>query len=113
MLHLTPILDEPVTGLLEAARGEFSPRAETWDTSCRDWEERILDGRSLVPDLPLFETEAARALRVFKRLRLPDVIGTPTLGEVCGEWAYPIVAALFGSYDRDTNIRHLSELFLL
>jgi len=84
-----------------------------WDTSCPDWEARILDGRSLVPELPLFPAEAAKALRVFKRLRLPDVIGTPTLGEVCGEWFYPIVAALFGSYDPSTNTRHISEVFQL
>ena len=44
---------------------------EDWDTSCLDWEARLLDGRSLVPDLPLYEAEAAKALRVFKRLRLP------------------------------------------
>jgi len=86
---------------------------QSWDTSCIDWETRILEGRSLVPDLPLFPEEAAKALRVFKRLRLPDVIGTPTLGEVCGEWFYPIVAALFGSYDRETNTRHISEVFQL
>lgn len=87
--------------------------AEDWDTSCRDWEERILDGRSLVPDLPLYEAEAAKALRVFKRLRVPDMIGTPTLGEVCADWYYRIVAALFGSYERDINTRHISEYFLL
>jgi len=85
----------------------------SWDTSCIDWERRILDGRSLVPELPLYEEEAAKALRCFKRLRLPDVIGTPTLGEVCGEWFYPIVAALFGSYDKETNTRRISEVFQL
>jgi phage terminase large subunit-like protein len=86
---------------------------QSWDTSCVDWEDRILDGRSLVPELPLFRAEAAKALRVFKRLRLPDVIGTPTMGEVCGPWFYPIVEALFGSYDPSTNIRHISEIFQL
>src|SRR4029453_13709161 len=86
---------------------------QAWDTSCRDWEERILDGRSLVPELPLFQAEAAKALRCFKRLRLPDAIGTPTLGEVWGPWFYPIVAALFGSLDPVTNIRHVSEVFQL
>jgi phage terminase large subunit-like protein len=86
---------------------------EAWDTSCPDWEERILDGRSLVPELPLYEAEAARALRVFKRLRVPDMIGTPALGDVCGPWFYPIVASLFGSLDPATNIRHISEIFQL
>jgi phage terminase large subunit-like protein len=84
-----------------------------WDTSCPDWEERLLSGRSLVPSLPLFKDEAARALRVFKRLRLPDVIGTPTMADACGEWFFPIVEALFGSYDRGTNVRHIQEVFQL
>src|SRR3954451_10317533 len=97
-------------GFPEASRAILRD-TEDWDTSCRDWEERILDGRSLVPELPLYEAEAAKALRCFKRLRLPDVIGTPRLGDVCGAWFYPIVAALFGSYDRATNIRHISEVF--
>jgi phage terminase large subunit-like protein len=86
---------------------------EDWDLSCPDWEDRILTGRSLVPDLPLFEDEAARALRVFKRLRLPDVIGTPTMAEACGEWFFPIVAALFGSYDPVNNVRMIQEVFEL
>jgi phage terminase large subunit-like protein len=84
-----------------------------WDTSCKDWEDRLLAGRSLVPELPLFRAEADRALRVFKRLRVPDMIGTPTLGEVCGPWFLPIVEALFGSCDPATNTRHISEAFLL
>ena len=84
-----------------------------WKTACPDWEKRILAGQSLVPDLPLYEDEAARALRVFKRLRLPDVISTPRMADACGEWFFPIVAALFGSYDRATNTRHISEIFQL
>jgi phage terminase large subunit-like protein len=84
-----------------------------WDTACPDWEDRLLAGRSLVPDLPLFEDDAAKALRVFKQLRLPDVIGTPTMEQACGEWFFPIVAALFGSYDRTTNTRHIQEVFQL
>jgi phage terminase large subunit-like protein len=86
---------------------------QSWDTSCRDWEERLLSGRSLVPELPLFEAEAARALRCFKRLRLPDVIGTPTMEEACGPWFFPIVECLFGSLDPATNVRHVSEVFQL
>jgi phage terminase large subunit-like protein len=84
-----------------------------WDTSCEDWEDRILTGRSLVPELPLFRAEADKALRIFKRLRLPDVIGTPTMAEACGGWFFPIVESLFGSYDRQTDRRHISECFLL
>src|SRR4029077_17113540 len=110
MLQFVP--DNAPAAVSEAPRP--SPvGVEDWDTSCPDWEARILAGRSLVPELPLYEAEAAKALRVFKRLRLPDVIGTPRLGEVCGPWFFPIVAALFGSYDRANNVRHISEVFQL
>src|SRR5262245_13608694 len=111
MLEFLPV-EESARAPLPEVRADRLP-VETWDTSCPDWEERLMTGRSLVPDLPLFEEEAAKALRVFKRLRLPDVIGTPTLGEICGEWFYPIVAALFGSLDPVTNKRYISEIFQL
>ena len=48
---------------------------EPWNTACLDWEERILAGRTLVPDLPLFQDEAARAVRVFNRLKIPVFLG--------------------------------------
>jgi len=108
----SPVPENAPAAFLEAPRG-IVDGVEAWDTSCLDWEARLLDGRSLVPDLPLYEAEAARALRVFKRLRLPDVIGTPTLGEACGPWFLPIVSALFGSLDPTTNIRRISEVFQL
>lgn len=84
-----------------------------WTTALPDWEERIIAGRPLVPDLPLHEDEAAKALRIFNRLRLPDVIGMPTLAEATGDWFRDIVAALFGSYDPATNRRAIQEVFLL
>src|SRR5262245_30378269 len=113
MLEFLPVEEENAPAAFpEASRG--IPRAvEGWDTSCLDWEARLMDGRTLVPDLPLYRPEAAKALRCFKRLRLPDVIGTPTMGEVCGPWFFPIVEALFGSYEWDANVRHISECFLL
>lgn len=84
-----------------------------WDTSCRDWQDRLMEGRSLVPDLPLFEEERERALRIFNRLMLPDVIGTPKMEDAAGDWFRDIVAALFGSYDPEKNRRMIQELFLL
>lgn len=50
-----------------------------WNTACPDWEERLLARRPLVPDLPLFIEQADKAERIFNRLRIPDVIGTPTM----------------------------------
>lgn len=84
-----------------------------WDTSCLDWEQRLLSGRAPIPELPLFEDEAARALRIFKRLQLPDVIGTPRMGDAAGPWFFKIVQALFGAYDVEENRRMIQELFLL
>jgi phage terminase large subunit-like protein len=84
-----------------------------WATACPDWEERMLGGRSLVPELPLFPAERDRAIRIFDRLMLPDVIGTPAMAEAAGDWFRDIVAVLFGSYDAEANRRMVQELFLL
>lgn len=73
----------------------------------------MMEGRSLVPDLPLFPEERDRAIRIFNRLMLPDVIGTPKMEDAAGDWFRDIVAALFGSYDPETNRRMVQELFLL
>jgi phage terminase large subunit-like protein len=84
-----------------------------WNTACPDWAERILQKRSLIPDLPLFDAPAEKALRVFKRLRVPDIVGNPTYGEACGEWVFDLVRAVFGSYDPETKRRMIREFFLL
>lgn len=87
--------------------------AVDWSTALPDWEERIREGRSLVPDLPLHEDYAEKALRIFKRLRAPDVIGNPTLGEICDDWVFDFVRALFGAYDPVALERYLQEFFLM
>lgn len=84
-----------------------------WDTACIDWEDRILSAQSLVPELPLFPEERDKALRIFNRLMLPDVIGTPRMEQAAGDWFRDIVAALFGSYDPRTDTRRIQEYFLL
>jgi phage terminase large subunit-like protein len=86
---------------------------QSWSTACPNWERRLLAGMPLVPDLPLFADEADRALRIFKRLRLPDVFGQPPMADAAGEWFFRIVAALFGSYDPATNRRQIQEFFLV
>jgi phage terminase large subunit-like protein len=86
--------------------------ALTWSTACQDWEARLLTGRPLVPPLPLFREEADRGLRIFGRLRLPDVISQPKLADATGPWFLAIVEALFGSYDPATNRRMIQEYFL-
>jgi phage terminase large subunit-like protein len=87
--------------------------AHVWSTACPDWEARLLAGQPLVPELPLFRDQADKALRVFKRLKLPDVVGMPRLKTACGPWFFPIVETLFGSFDAVANRRMIQEYFLL
>lgn len=87
--------------------------ARGWSTACPDWKDRIINRRPLIPDLPLFDAEAERALRVFKRLRVPDIIGTPTYGEVCDEWVFALVRTIFGAYDVKARRRMIREFFVL
>lgn len=84
-----------------------------WDLSCPDWRDRIRAGRGMVPELPLDAKMADRAVRVFDRLRLADVPGTPTLGEAAGDWFRDIVRALFGSWDPEAKERAIREIFVL
>ncbi len=67
----------------------------------------------MVPDLPLNEVVAEKALRIFKRLRVPDLIGTPTYGEICEDWVFDFVRAIFGCYDPVLKARMIREFFLL
>lgn len=82
-----------------------------WDLSCPDWWDRLQSGRSLVPDLPLWTDEAARAVRIFNKLRLADVPGTPTMEEAGGDWFREIVRAMFGCVNPVTRERMIRELF--
>lgn len=69
----------------------------SWNFAVPDWEERLRSGRSLVPALPLDEAEADRAVRIFDKLKLPDVPDQPSMREAAGEWQRDMVRAIFGS----------------
>ena len=85
-----------------------------WNLAVPDWQDRIRAGRSLLPALPdLDRAEAARAVGIFNKLRLPDVVGQPPLSEAGGDWFREIVGAILGSVDAKTGKRMLRELFLL
>lgn len=84
-----------------------------WNLSCPDWEVRLRERRSLVPDLPLDLVAGNTAVAVFNMLRLADVPGTPSMAEASGEWFRDIVRALFGSVDPVTRARNIREVLLL
>lgn len=92
---------------------DLQDTGNAWATAVPDWEDRIMKGRSLIPDLPLFDAVAEKALRIFKRLRVPDIIGNPTYGEACDDWVFGFVRAIFGSYDPVTKRRMIREFFMM
>ena len=83
-----------------------------WRFACPDWAARLKEGRSLLPDLPLDEAAANKAVDIFNMLRLPDVVGQPPLSEAAGDWHRDIVRAVFGSLDKKGH-RMVPEVFSL
>lgn len=84
-----------------------------YDTSLRDWEKRIIKGDPLLPkNLPVFPYGKI-AMRVFKMLRVNDVIGKPTIGECMPQWVFDWAGVLFNSYDRENRIRYITDYLLL
>ena len=83
----------------------------TWSTACLDWEQRIVEGRSLIPP-PLFPDEAAAALDVFGAMKVVDAAGKPSFAD-SRPFILDFVAAIFGAYDASTGVRLIREFFLL
>ncbi|WP_336968320.1 terminase large subunit [Brevundimonas aurantiaca] len=84
----------------------------SWNFAVPDWVERLKEGRSLVPELPLDLAEADRAVGIFNKLRLPDVPGQPAMADAAGDWFRDIVRAAFGSIEAETGRRRVAEVFL-
>lgn len=84
-----------------------------WTTALPDWERRIRARESLIPCPPLFPDEAAAALEVISQLRVVDMPGSPTFGEVAKPWLHDFVASVFGAYDPESGRRLIREWFLL
>ncbi len=86
----------------------------SWNLACPDWWQRLQRGQSLIPDLPDLDLVAGEtAVRIFNKLRLADVPGTPPLEEAGGDWFRDVVRTLMGSVDPITRARMIREIFLL
>lgn len=83
-----------------------------WTTANPHWEQRIVEGRSLIPCQPLFPDEAEAALAEFKALRVVDAPGSPTFGETGDEWVFDFVRAIFGAYDAENGTRLINQFFM-
>jgi len=77
----------------------------------RGWRAKFKRGDSLLPQIKINKDAAERGLRIFSRLKVPDMPGTPRLGEVAGDWYKQFVYAFFGAVDR-TGRRTISEAFI-
>lgn len=88
-------------------------RAPIWSTACPDWEQRIVERRSLIPFEPLFPREAGLALDIFESLRIVDAAHRPTFGEAARAWILEFVAAIFGAYDAETGRRLIQYALML
>ncbi|WP_298958390.1 terminase large subunit [uncultured Roseibium sp.] len=93
-----------------------------WSTACTDWEQRIVEGRSLIAFDPLFPSEAESALEVFKSLVVADIpwirdqdgeLRPQTFADCCDQWVFDFVTAIFGAYDAKNAKRLITEFFLL
>lgn len=84
----------------------------SWSFACPDWVERLHDSSSLVPDLPLNHVAADRAVAVFNKLRVPDVVGMPQMRDAADDWFRDIIRAIFGSLDA-TGRRRVADVTLL
>ena len=92
---------------------ELSVSPPKWTTALPDWERRIIAGESIVPVKPIYPVMANRAVAFMERLRLRDVLGQPTIGEVTRDWVYDFAGAVFGAQNPTTYRRDINDFFLL
>lgn len=83
-----------------------------WDFASPKWSEQLAAGKSIIPALPLFTDKAEKAVRIFNKLRIPDIEDQPAFADAAGEWFRDIVRVIFGSLD-DEGVRHVPEVFAL
>lgn len=83
-----------------------------YSTACVDWENRLVNGQSIIPP-PIYTDQAAEALAIFKSLRVVDLPGKPTFGECSDQFVFDFVAAIFGAYDAESGNQLIREVLFL
>lgn len=81
--------------------------------ACPDWWEKIQAGQTPMPEIPVNQERAAKALAFFNRLKLTDVAGNPPLATHCGDWFRDIMVAFLASEDPETKRRLVWELLCM
>lgn len=66
-----------------------------------------------MPEVPVNQERAAKALAFFNRLKLTDVAGNPPLLTHCGDWFRDIMVAFLASEDPETKKRLVWELLCM
>lgn len=77
-----------------------------------DWARKIVARESIIPP-PISREPAERALSVFKTLRISDLPGCPTFGDVSAPWVFEFVLAVFGGMNEETGRQVIREYALL
>lgn len=87
------------------------PDLPRWKTSCDDWQQRIVERRSLIPFDPLFPSEAAAGLAVLDQFRVVDA--GAAFAELSRPWVRDFCASVFGALDPESGRRLVREWLLL
>lgn len=82
-----------------------------YTTACPDWQERLINGKSIIPE-PLYPESAEHFLNIFKNLCLPDIVGSPLIGDISLDWILRFAACIFGSLNPYTYERDIQQFFL-
>lgn len=83
----------------------------SYTTACPDWEERLTNGKSIIPE-PLYPETAEHFLNIFNNLTLPDIVGTPLIRDISLNWVKRFAACIFGSLNPNTYERDIQQFFL-
>lgn len=79
--------------------GEQAPlklERPAWTTACPDWQSRIVNGDTLTPCAPLFQSAADAGMDIFNRLEMVDCGLSFGAGNL--PWIKQFAEAIFGSY---------------